>query len=172
VAGIFPKTPVVAQNDITASVTVVSIERKKPFEKPLSKDFFSSVVVIRESYYSEIPNGPDCDRSVKILQISYDVSLGKIVMSKWAGTISSPLKICINLHLIKTYRSKNGGINDYVPYFALWIVSKGLLSFTSRLLNCCRRLFCCNNLARMHSRAVSGTNDQAIGFFYPNFIHV
>jgi hypothetical protein len=39
-------------------------------------------------YYSEFPNGPDCDRSVEILQISYDVSLGKIVMSKWAGTPS------------------------------------------------------------------------------------
>ena len=47
---------------------------------------FSSVVVIRESYYSEIHNGPDCDRSVEIPEISYDVSLGKIVMSMWSGT--------------------------------------------------------------------------------------
>jgi hypothetical protein len=68
-------------------VTVVS-NAKSPLRNRSRRAFFlfSSVVVIRESYYSEIPNGPDCDRSVEILQISYDVSLGKIMMLKWAGT--------------------------------------------------------------------------------------
>ncbi len=44
-------------------------------------------------------NCPDCDRSVEILQISYDVSLGKIVMSKWSGTVRDtylPFEISIS----------------------------------------------------------------------------
>ena len=55
-------------------------------EQAKSRIVLSGIAFKWSGYYSEIPNGPDCDRSVEILQISYDVSLGKIVMSKWAGT--------------------------------------------------------------------------------------
>ena len=88
---------------------------------------FSSVVVIRESYYSEIHNGPDCDRSVEIPEISYDVSLGKLVMSKWSGTFNIAiqlLQICllnsITVQLVfLIFLFLNTSITDFTFFFPL-----------------------------------------------------
>jgi hypothetical protein len=59
---------------------------------------------------SGIPNGPDCDRSVEITEISYDVSLEKIVMSKWSGTVTLEM---VNTVLIQPHWRKEYDFPDY-----------------------------------------------------------